>query len=88
MHTLINSGEPILQAWRRNYKPVRFYFNSFETILLYVRNAAPTPIKRSKRALKHIRKNLEKSPSFDQLLGDPYEEHLLGRLEEFIAESG
>ncbi len=87
MHRLISKEKPIMQAWMRNYEPAKFYFNSFESILLYVRKAAPAKIRRDKRTLQLIRSNLEKSPSFSDLLDDPYEEYLLERLDETIAES-
>ena len=32
MHTLINSGQRMIDVWERNYRPVTFYFRSFETI--------------------------------------------------------
>ena len=86
MHTLINSGQTMKEVWERNYKPVTFYFNSFETILLYIKNS-PENLRKNKTWLKHIRKNLEKSPSFEELLRESwYEEELLERIDKMMKE--
>jgi hypothetical protein len=64
---LINKGERILDVWQRNYQPVRFYFNSFETIVLYLKNL-PHNMKRNQGLLRRIKENLELSPSYKENL--------------------
>jgi len=65
---LINKGERIIDVWRRNYQPASFYFRSFETVWLYIKNL-PLEMKKNKHFLQRIRKNLEYSPSFRECFG-------------------
>lgn len=70
----------------RNYQPVRFYYHSFETILKYI-HIQPSEVKQNRSWLCHLRKNIEKSPSFKQLLEDPFEVHLLERIDHRVMEA-
>jgi len=80
MHTLINSGQRMIDVWKRNYKPVEFYYRSFETIVLYLKTIPEE--RRTPMFLQHIRKNLEYSPSFGELVRkSEYERGLLGKIE-------
>jgi hypothetical protein len=83
MHALINSGDRMIDVWRRNYQPVAFYYRSFDTIKLYVKNL-PSEAKKNKHLLNRIRDNIRKSPSFQQLLGSWEEEAKLEELEGYI----
>lgn len=86
MHALINKGERIIDVWKRHYHPVTFYYRSFETIILYIKNLPPEA--RTASLLKHIRKNLEKSPSYKQLLRESYyEESLLEKIDGYMKEA-
>jgi len=67
IHALINSKTPIRQVWQRHYQPLQVYFRSFETIVLYLKNA-PVHIQNNRQFLTHLRRNLEFSPSFKRLL--------------------
>jgi hypothetical protein len=81
MHSLINSGQRMVDVWRRNYKPVTFYFNSFESIVLYLKNM-PAEMKGNKHILRRIRGNLELSPSFKVNLDKgEWEERMLGNVD-------
>ena len=48
---LISKRERIIDVWRRNYQPATFYFNSFDTIKLYLKTAPPE-LRRSRMFLK------------------------------------
>ncbi len=86
MHKLINSGERMIDVWRRNYQPVKFYYNSFETIIQYIKHLPPE--KKTRSLLRHIRKNIEKSPSFKELLRKSwYEEDLLDKINRIVTEA-
>ena len=63
MHALVNSGQKMIDVWRRNYQPATFYFNSFESVWLYIKNLPPE-VKENKHLLRRIRDNLELSSSF------------------------
>lgn len=81
---LINKGERIIDVWQRNYQPVRFYFNSFESIVLYLKNLPPH-MKGNKNLLQRVRDNLELSPSYkENLEKGEWEERMLARVEEII----
>ena len=77
---LINKEERISDVWKRNYNPVTFYFNSFESVWLYVKNL-PSDMKKNKLLVQRIRDNLELSPSFKECLerGD-WEKRMLGKI--------
>ena len=82
MHTLINSGQRMIDVWQRNYQPVVVYYRSLEQIYLYLKTlpkAKKTPI-----FLQHVRKNLEKSPSYEQLLDQEYERQMLKKINEIV----
>ena len=64
---LINKEERIRDVWHRNYRPAVFYFNSLETIALYLKNLPPE-MKQNRGLLKRIRENLKYSPSFKENL--------------------
>ncbi len=86
MHTLINSGQRMIDVWKRNYQPVTFYYRSFETVILYIKNLPPEV--RTPSLLKRIRINIEKSPSFNQLLRESYyEESLLEKIDRYVVEA-
>lgn len=76
-HALINSGQRMADVWRRNYKPVHVYFDSFQTIALYLKNLPPH-MRQNRNLLQRIKENMEGSPSFKENLqkGD-WEERLL-----------
>lgn len=78
MHALINSGQTMKQVWERNYQPVTFYYRSFETILLYLKNL-PREQKTSS-FLRLVRRNIESSPSYRTLLKDEHERGLLQKI--------
>ena len=82
--TLINKGDRIIDVWRRNYQPVTFYYNSFESVWLYVKNLPPE-MKKNKHLLRRIKENMEYSPSFKQNLekGD-WERRMLGNIERAV----
>ena len=85
---LINKGDRIIDVWHRNYKPVTFYFSSFETIVLYIKNM-PAEMRRNKGLLRRVRENLEYSPSFKENLGKgEWEERMLGRVERMVDGKG
>lgn len=63
----INKGERITDIWRRNYQPVAFYYKSFETVWLYMKNLPPE-MKRNKHLLNRVRENLEYSSSYNECL--------------------
>ena len=89
MHTLINSGQRMVDVWRRNYQPATFYFRSFETVYLYLRNV-PAETRSKQMLAKHIRRNLEFSPSFQQLLSgsnEDWERRMLEKIGHY-AENG
>jgi hypothetical protein len=78
---LINKGERIIDVWKRNYQPVVFYFKSFETIWLYLKNLPPE-MKKNKYLLKRIRQNLEYSPSYKECLErGEWERRMLGKID-------
>ena len=81
---LIDKGDRMIGVWHRNYKPVTFYFSSFESVWLYIKNLPPE-MKRNKHLLKRIRENLEYSPSFKENLGKgEWEGRMLRRVEKSI----
>lgn len=86
MHTLINSGDRMIDVWKRNYQPVTFYFRSFETIVLYLKSlpaAAKTPT-----FLNHLWHNLEMSPSFNELRErSNYEQMMFSKIDQMVAGS-
>lgn len=82
MHKLINSGQRMIDVWKRNYKPVTFYYRSFEQILLYLKTVPRE--RKTEQFLQHVRKNLEYSPSFKQLLKDDVERRVLERLDKMV----
>jgi len=85
MHTLINSGQRMIDVWERNYKPVTFYFRSFETIYLYLKTLPKE--RRTPQFVQHIRRNIEYSPSFKQLLrGRSYEAELLRKIDRMVGQ--
>ena len=81
---LITKEDRMVDVWQRNYKPVTFYFNSFETIVLYLKNL-PAEMMRSKGLLRRVRENLELSPSYRECLesGD-WEKRMLARVYEMV----
>jgi len=84
MNALINSGQRMIDVWKRNYKPVTFYFNSFESIVLYLKNM-PVEMKRNKHLLRRIRENLELSPSYKvNLEKGEWEERMLRNVERMV----
>lgn len=85
MHTLINSGQRMKDVWERNYQPVTVYYRSFETILQYLKSVPKE--RRTPLFMKHIRKNLEYSPSFKPLREKDYEQRLLRKLEGMIEDA-
>ena len=64
---LINKSDRMVDVWNRNYKPVQFYFSSFESVWLYVKNLPPE-MKKNKMLLERIRENIRMSPSFKENL--------------------
>ena len=81
---LIQKEEPISQVWRRNYRPVKFYYRSFETIYLYLKNLSPE-VKSNKHLLQRVRKNIEYSPSYRQCLQrGEWEERMLENIDRII----
>ena len=83
---LIDKGDRITDVWRRNYKPVTFYFSSFETIVLYIKNM-PAEMKRNKGLLRRVRENLEYSPSFkENLEKGEWERRMLENIDSAIEE--
>ena len=73
----------MIDVWERNYQPVTFYYRSFETIYLYLKTM-PKEMKRP-MLLKRVRENLEKSPSFEQLLQESeYEQMMLRKIERMV----
>ena len=81
---LIEKGERITDVWQRNYQPVTFYFNSFESIVLYLKNL-PGHMKNNKGLLRRVRENLELSPSYRECLErGEWEKRMLGRVEEMV----
>lgn len=84
MHALINSGERIIDVWKRNYQPITFYYRSFETIWLYVKNLPPHT-KENKHLLKRIRENIEYSSSFNECLErGEWERRMLEKIEGYV----
>ena len=84
MHALINSGQPMMQVWRRNYRPAQVYFSSFETVKLYLKTM-PEHMRRNPRLVERVRENLEKSPSTRKLLRESWhEEDLKGEMDRYI----
>lgn len=63
--THINSGRRMIDVWEKHYKPLVFYFRSFETIFLYLKTL-PNNAK-TNQFIKHLKKNLSTSPSFLEL---------------------
>ena len=85
MHALINSGQRMMDVWKRNYQPVTFYFRSFETVVLYVKSLPKE--RRTPQFLQHIRGNIEKSPSFRELVRESsYEQDLLQKIDKIVGE--
>jgi len=86
--TLINKEERIVNVWRRNYQPVQVFYNSFETIWLYLKNL-PIEMKQNPFLLQRIRKNLEYSPSYQQNLAKgEYEKRMLENIDKFVDVEG
>ena len=86
MHALINSGQRMIDVWKRNYQPVTFYYRSFETILLYLKSIPAD--NRTGSFLQHVRGNLEKSPSYKHLLRESdYERGLLDKIDRMVAQA-
>ena len=82
---LIDKGDRMIDVWRRNYKPVTFYFNSFESIVLYIKNMPPE-MKKNKHLLRRVRENLEYSPSFkENLEKGEWERRMLGNTDRFVS---
>ena len=83
MHALIHSGERMIDVWKRNYQPVTFYYRSFETVVLYLKSLPAerkTPV-----FLKHLRRNLEMSPSFRELANkNEYERRMLAKIDKQV----
>lgn len=84
MHTLINSGQRIIDVWERNYKPVTFYYRSFETVWLFLKTLPKERL--TPMLVRRVRDNLEKSPSFEQLIDSEYERGVLGKIEGLLAD--
>jgi len=81
---LINKGDRIADVWKRNYRPANFYFNSFESIALYLKNL-PTHMKQNRHLLKRIRDNLDYSPSFrENLEKGEWEVRMLENIETMV----
>ena len=81
---LIQKGDRIIDVWNRNYQPVTFYFNSFESIVLYLKNL-PRHMKSNKGLVRRVRENLELSPSFKENLGKgEWEKRMLERVERMV----
>ena len=80
MNSLINSGQRMSDVWERNYKPVEFYYRSFEQIYLYLKTLPKE--RKTPMFLQHIRGNMEKSQSFEQLVKESeYERGMLGKID-------
>jgi hypothetical protein len=80
--TLIQKGDRMADVWNRNYQPVTFYFNSFESIVLYLKNLPPH-MKSNKGLRRRVRGNLELSPSYrENLEKGEWERRMLERVEE------
>jgi hypothetical protein len=78
---LIEKEEKITDVWKRNYQPVTFYFNSFESIVLYLKNL-PRHMKSNKGLVRRVRENLELSPSYrENLEKGEWEKRMLERVE-------
>lgn len=87
MHTLINSGQRMIDVWRRNYQPVTFYYSSLESIALYIKNMPPE-MKKTYGLLKRIRENLEYSPSFKECLArGEWEGKMLANIDGYVEEA-
>jgi hypothetical protein len=82
---LIEKGDRIKDVWERSYQPVTFYFNSFESIVLYLKNL-PGEMKRNKGLVRRVRENIELSPSYRENLekGD-WERRMLERVEGMVS---
>jgi hypothetical protein len=82
---LIQKEDRMIDVWNRNYQPVTFYFSSFESIALYIKNM-PAAMRRNKHLLKRVRENLELSPSYrENLEKGEWEKRMLRRVEEMTA---
>ena len=81
---LIQKGDRIIDVWNRNYQPVTFYFNSFESIVLYLKNL-PRNMKSNKGLVRRVRENLDLSPSFkENLEKGEWERRMLARVERMV----
>jgi hypothetical protein len=79
---LICKEDRMVDVWSRNYKPVQFYFRSFETIVLYLKNL-PLEMKRNSGLLDRIRENVRGSPSYRECLErGEWEERMLEKITE------
>lgn len=77
---LINKGERIKDVWLRNYQPVTVYFNSFESVRLYIKNL-PAEMRNNRFLRQRIRENLELSPSYRECLErGEWEERMLSKI--------
>jgi hypothetical protein len=80
----ITKGERMIDIWKRNYQPVTFYFKSFETIWLYIKNLPPE-MKENQHLLRRIRDNLEYSPSYEQNLAKgEWEQRMLNKIDQNV----
>jgi hypothetical protein len=82
LHAQINSERRMIDVWEKHYQPVTFYFKSFETIILYIKSLKKK--RRTPQFLQHLRKNLEFSPSFEQLLQKESEQGLLKKIDQML----
>lgn len=65
MHALINSGQRIIDVWERNYKPAQIYFNSLDTIKLFLKTIPEE--RKTEQFLELIRRNVRGSPSYETI---------------------
>ena len=86
INALINTGQTITEVWERHYKPVTFYYSSFDAILKYVRSR-PEEQQENRVWLKHVWGNAKKSPSYRELRqwGGYWEDELHDTLETIVA---
>jgi hypothetical protein len=84
---LIDKGERVVDVWRRNYQPATFFYKSFETVWLYMKNLPPE-MKGNKHLLQRIRKNIEYSPSYRECLErGEWEKRMLKNIDDLVGES-
>jgi hypothetical protein len=81
---LINKGDRMVDVWKRNYQPVKFYYDSFGSAYLYLKNL-PQEMKKNKLLIQRVKDNLKYSPSFNNCSQEgEWEKRMFKNIDKFV----